>query len=505
MHYLIIIIIIGIIIFLQTKSYRSTSKKSAVFRGIFPCSYEDYILKNEYIFSKYDNPVFETILYSINNYLSKNKSVISDFHLLKDIIDRNCDAKEEEINTQIPVPLYLGLTGTMIGILVGIGYLVFSGDLEALLGASATPSSGAEGIKALMGGVALAMISSIWGIMLTTYNSSKNKEAKTELEANKNLFISWLQVELLPVLSNDISGALAKMTQNLASFNATFTGNISELRDMLDTINYAYHNMSTVLNVIDNLKIEGIATANIAVYEKLKNCTKEIGQFATYLQSVNEYIANVRALNEKLDDARERSKAIEGMGEFFRIEIQQIEQRKAYISKAVGTIDAALQDAISKLRENTELQFNELTKATVKQQQALQQKLEETVVIVSELKNLTAVKEIMSDLERATSEQNRKLDRLIDSIEKLARVKTVIGTVQTPGRLKIAVAVLGGFLGGFIALSCLVLIWLAMNLLTNRKPEVQYDSKAPQTEQYLVPDAAKGSGTVKDSTIVMKK
>ena len=60
----------------------------------------------------------------MNNYLDNNKSAVSDFHLMKDIVDRNCDAKEEEIQTQIPVPLYLGLIGTMSGILIGVGFLV---------------------------------------------------------------------------------------------------------------------------------------------------------------------------------------------------------------------------------------------------------------------------------------------------------------------------------------------------------------------------------------------
>jgi hypothetical protein len=65
-----------------------------------------------------ENPIFSTIKNSINNYVEANKGSVSDFYLIKDIVDRNCDAKEEEIQAQIPVPLYLGLVGTMAGILV---------------------------------------------------------------------------------------------------------------------------------------------------------------------------------------------------------------------------------------------------------------------------------------------------------------------------------------------------------------------------------------------------
>ena len=115
------------------------------------------------------NGVRNTIITSINNYLERNNSSTSDFHLIKDIVDRNCDAADDEIQTQLPVPLYCGLMGTMLGIIVGILYLWLSGDLDALLGVAAAAGSGAGGIKALLGGVALAMISSIVGIALTTY------------------------------------------------------------------------------------------------------------------------------------------------------------------------------------------------------------------------------------------------------------------------------------------------------------------------------------------------
>lgn len=241
MHYVIIFIIIAIIVSFQIRRYKDTIGKINTFRNIFASQRESYnygtqqqvekavsnandedlkrMLKtagfnvdrfyltkkdeikgtdfvvfnsaaakkalleraslSKGISSSHQNPVFDEIKKAINNYLSNNKGSVSDFHLMKDIVDRNCDAKEEEINTQIPVPLYLGLMGTMIGILVGIGYLVVSGELSALFDVE-DGHSGIEGVKALLGGVALAMISSILGIFLTTSGSMKAKDAKAE-------------------------------------------------------------------------------------------------------------------------------------------------------------------------------------------------------------------------------------------------------------------------------------------------------------------------------------
>jgi len=203
MHYLIILITILAIVFLQFRSFKSNREKLLTFKCIFPDIQSQFkLVKDEAnddvlrIMTHHKNDILEVILSSLNNYLDNNKSAVSDFHLMKDIVDRNCDAKEEEIQTQIPVPLYLGLIGTMSGILIGVGFLVFGGGLNELL--NSNTGSGTAGIEALLGGVALAMISSIIGILLTTVGSYINRNAKANVEKNKNTFLSWIQAELLP-------------------------------------------------------------------------------------------------------------------------------------------------------------------------------------------------------------------------------------------------------------------------------------------------------------------
>ena len=133
----------------------------------------------------------------------------------------------------------------MLGILIGIGFLVFSGGLKDLLNSGNGPGSisgglkdllnsgngtGSKGIETLLGSVALAMISSITGISLTTLGSHKTKNVKSDVEKNKNTFLSWIQAELLPKISSDISSALVRMTKNLSNFNNIFAQNTQEFR-----------------------------------------------------------------------------------------------------------------------------------------------------------------------------------------------------------------------------------------------------------------------------------
>jgi len=504
MHYLIIIVIIVLIVYFQIKIYRETKKKLLVFKNIFASKNDDYNLKKtgiiasikngkwkehkemlrswnldisnfEYsaidkegknityyhkdqvinllignvelnergIQSKHSNPIYNEIQTSINNYLSVNKSGVSDFHLMKDIVDRNNDAHEEEITTQIPIPLYLGLVGTMAGILVGIGFLVFGGGLNDLLGTE--PSNFVSflkdlfnvketknGIETLMGGVALAMISSILGILLTTFGSIRAKNAKSEVEKNKHIFLSWIQAELLPTLSNDTSATLEKMSQNLLAFNNTFSTNTNELGKALSQVNESYRLQTQLFDTVKQLAEKDISVKTMELYNVLKNSTKEIGTLAIYLNNVNDYLANVKALNEKLDTSEKRTKSIEDMATFFKAEVQQIETRKGMINKAVGTIDSVLQEALSKLKDHANDQLEELKKTTSKQFEFLQKNSEHINAIVTELKNLTAVKESILKFEQATRSQNTKLDNLANAIYTLANAKTEGTTTPIP-------------------------------------------------------------------------
>ncbi|MDR2424943.1 MAG: hypothetical protein LBD59_09510 [Prevotellaceae bacterium] len=424
LHYLIIASVVVLILIFQIVIFCSSLRKQKTFKTVFPNKDEAFTLGNRIIYVDIDpvNPVLATIWKSINSYLRNNSGAVSDYHLIKDIVDRNCDAAEDEISAQIPVPLYYGLTGTMAGILIGVGFLVEGGGLDALL-QSSNSGKGSEGIQALMGGVALAMISSIVGILLTTIGSLRFRTAKARMERNKNVFLSWIQTTLLPQLSNDVGDMLNKMVANLSRFNEVFSSNTGDLRAALDTVNESVKNQAELMTGINQLKIRQIATANIKVYDKLKNCTAEIGRFGNYIHSVNEYIASVRDLNEKLDRNENRTKAIEDMAVFFKQEKEIFEERRVAMNTAVGRMDETLQRALSQLGDHTETQLRELQKAAGKQQDALQRKLDETGVLIDELKNLTAVKTGVNSLEKATQEQNKKLDRLIVIMEKMAAQK----------------------------------------------------------------------------------
>ena len=410
------------------------------------------------------NPLGETIISAINSYLLKNRNSSADFHLIKDIVDRNTDAAEDEINTQIPVPLYCGLAGTMLGVIIGVGALCISKGLDELLKGA---DSGADGIEALIGGVAVAMISSLVGVVLTTFCSLKAKDAKKETERRKHDFLSWIQSELLPVLSSDAMSAISKMTENLADFNSTFAQNAKELKGTLSLVAQTSQDQARLFETLENLKIQKVATANIEVYDKLKNCTDEIGYIAECLKASRRYLEKVEELSTKLDDADSRVRMIEEMARFFKEERTNLDSIKAVIAQSMGTADENLHKASEELKASVSDEYKALTQHFIKerenfakvadeQQGALEKRMSELNQVISELKNLSAVKSSMEKLVDVTKSQNDRIDKLAQTISALAAIKTTGNVPLLPLVPKWA-KITAIACAGVVVLSCLLL------------------------------------------------
>jgi len=469
MHYLLIgIIIIGIVI-LQIASFLQNRKTIGQIKRIFPASENDFLFEKEeevknadlVIKSQSRNSILDVIISSINNYLVRNKGAVNDFHLMKDIVDRNCDSKEEEIYSQIPVPLYLGLAGTMLGILIGIGFLVFGGGLKDLLYSS--NGSSAKGVETLLGGVALAMICSINGIILTTFSSLLAKNAKSTLEKNKHIFLSWIQVELLPNVSNDTSGALVKLTANLTTFNKTFSKNSTNLNNALGRVNQSYAQNNELIDKIEKLKLNEITATNIDFYEKISNSSSEIQEFATYLEKSNKYLSNIEKLNERLDSYEKRTQVIETAGKFYS-------RNEKWLADNLDTANLEVKEALTRFNESTSgsidsmkdalneqiLNFHQLVLDQQKQvQEAFQEKLEETTKIVDELKNLTHIKEGIKSFKEATNRQNHIIEQLTKEIHELAKVKTSGGSIQQEVKFPVWLKTVSIAGGSLIVVACL--------------------------------------------------
>lgn len=222
----------------------------------------------------------------------------------------------------MPVPLYCGLAGTMLGVIIGLGSLLFTDSISFLMGAKAmdsvnTASGGAaQGVNDLLWGVAWAMVASICGITLTTVNSMLFKKCKLQEEEGKNDFLAWMQSKLLPELPSDTSQAMNNLVQNLNRFNNTFSSNNKELGRTLTKINESYNTSAQILESVRRLDITKMATANVKVLNELQECMPLLEDFKTYLASVKGYTDAIQRFTELFDSESERLHVLEEIRDF---------------------------------------------------------------------------------------------------------------------------------------------------------------------------------------------
>lgn len=454
LHYILVVLIILAIIVAQIYIYRNTQKKITTYKSIFPSNTLSYSIIEREI--RFDNNVddeerdieeIETITVSqlnintnnntlkeirnaLNAYLQKNKGAASDFYLMKDVVERYCDA-EEEINIQQPIPLYLGLMGTMVGIIVGIGFIAVSGGLSS--------ESLMDNITSLMTCVAIAMAASLVGICCTTMISWSSKSATSKVEADKNRFYSWLQTKLLPVLSGNAVNALYLLQQNLMSFNQTFQSNIEGLDSALSKVEDSSREQIELITLIKDIDIKRVAQANVSVLKELKECTGEITVFNKYLHSVSGYLTAVNELNGNINEHLNRTAAIENMGAFFEREISQVTAREQYINEVVAKVDDTLRktferltestkDSVTQLRNNSITEFDALLKHYSEQKEEFAKMMQEqrdefadrnaeTLELMKEIRNLADIKTVMGQLVESTKGQNAMLEQLVRSIQ----------------------------------------------------------------------------------------
>ncbi len=370
------------------------------------------------------NSIFESIKNSINKYLEKNAGSVIDFGLLKDAVDRHCDSVENDIATQTPIPLYWGLAGTMAGDILGLWDLLGSNAILTLMSSSAgeiDPNSAkaAEGINALLRGVAWAMGASIVGIIFTTFNSILFKRCKLTEENGKNSFLAWMQSELLPELPSDTSQALNNLVKNLNKFNNTFKENTSNLGNALNAVNHSYAIQANIIKAVHDMDVMKMAKANVQVLKELKECTDKLEAFNEYLDNVEGYTKAIHRFESQFGEQADRLHILEEIRDFFR-------RHKSEIAKTTADADKTLQESLEQIKESTSENVNEMQKRFVEQSEHFKKILEDekdsferfmTQMNAQFSVQMSHMPQLAKQLEEISSIPVR-LDKLIDKVEK---------------------------------------------------------------------------------------
>lgn len=379
-QYFIVTAIVLVVLIQQYRTYKANEKKIDEIKSLFPLSNNtsavQYFDDNQVytkLVNQYATGRFKDTLDDINSYLVHNKNKTYDYHILKEIVDRNSQSLEDEVDTMLTVPLYWGLIATIFGIAFGVVIFAWKDLANLLSGSDMSP----EGIKILLTDVGIAMFASLAGVFFTKQSTAHYNEARTEMAKNKNHFLTWIQTDLMSKLSDDISGALIKMAQDLNNFNQTFANNTRELKETLSAVKNNYEGQVKLLQVIDKLKINKIAKANIEVYDKLQGCTEELENLFEIFANSEAYVSKVVELNRNIGSIEERTQLFEELGNYFKKEIEFVSDRQGMMRQQISSIDSVLQEALSNLGDSLSNSIGDLTVNFQEQNQRIRLLIEE--------------------------------------------------------------------------------------------------------------------------------
>ncbi|PTS98626.1 hypothetical protein DBR11_14370 [Pedobacter sp. HMWF019] len=303
--------------------------------------------------------VFNNILNALNKYLLRNRHSVADFNLIKDIVERNTNTIEEDVNLTLSTPLYLGLMGTMLGVVIGI----FS--MSNFIGAQLQEDSISGGIAILLGSVKIAMIASCLGLLLTIYNSAIIfKGSKYRLESKKNDFYTMIQVELLPSLNQGMNATFDSLQRNLFRFNEKFDNNLDKLSTVFDKNYDSIVMQKNLVEQMDRSKVADITKFNIKVLAEMSTSLAQFDKFNMMFSNINTYLSNSYKLAERSNELLERTGNFEKIASaieenldnnthltrFLSEHFNQLEEHKSKIDEAVVGIGFNIKDTFEQLK-----------------------------------------------------------------------------------------------------------------------------------------------------------
>ena len=350
-------------------SYFKNSIKDSIEGIEFDYDQEDIqILSSVLLHSDVDIGDTQKIIRELNTYMLKNEQHMINFNIIRDIVDRNYQVLDDEINQSLPTPLYLGLAATMLGIIFGLwGMFPFD---TANIGSLIAP---------LITGVAIAMISSFLGVALTTFLTTiLYRKAKKEAEEEKNQFFSQLQSELLPELLRKGETGVEELNRNLDRFARVSSKSIGELSSIAQASSETLRLQSELMKRVDNLNVRKISKSSLEIFERLENNLENFDKFSNYWERLTQSLSSTNDLAGKLHSLIDKFKNIDSISAvinntlndynntmgFFTAHIEEIKKGGDMSKLAVTQSDIAFKEAIEQLTINTTERIQNLNESS---------------------------------------------------------------------------------------------------------------------------------------------
>lgn len=248
----------------------------------------------------------------VNEYLAKNEGT-TDFGILKDKTERKLETLYEDAVSKVSYPTYLGLMGTFFGVFIGLK--------SFNIGVAAAGVNDSI-VSELIGGIIVSMVTSLVGLTLMMIGNWLASSFQKQVDADKNKFYDFLQVELMPVLGTSMIAALHKLHKTINKFEPAFRTVIDEFKtafgECTETLRDTFGEKVQVLtNAVDSMgKNMTLINENVQKQDELlktmrqKQTLETLEKFSAAADKFDSVTTSIGKLNEVKDSIAASSESL---------------------------------------------------------------------------------------------------------------------------------------------------------------------------------------------------
>lgn len=416
----IILLILVIVLIFQRRSYLDISNKILMLENSFDDEF-NYNDETRQIDECPDNEISKNIKDNINTYLESGTE--PSWPVIESITDREINSICEAIESKLSLPLYFGLMGTVLGIIITLPSTDWNPGADTLL------------LTELMGEIAMAMIATFCGVSITSIITKKYADATEKLQGKRNNF---------------------------------FSKTIKKIISAGNSIRQSFNPSTDMAKVMADKQIEILKEFNKSM-SNFDALTQSLKQLQTYTDETKDMLKKFdSAINsvKNSDDVLTRlSGDVEHTAAKFKEDMKKaIDNSQNNIINAFNAIGKTIEEECNIKEEAKELN-NSVKEFVQKEKEALEQKrvTDSLKELPQLLKNLDGLKQ---DVKNHT-DSNKKLTESIDGLSKASN--TMVEKFPTnEGRLAYSEAMLkwlkiSAALSGTVAVLLVVLI--AVNII----------------------------------------
>lgn len=242
----------------------------------------------------------------INDYIRKTNGAV-EYSVIKDKTERRIDAMHDYATSKISFPTHLGLMGTFFGVYIGLK--CFNTGLGEGDGGITD-----QMIKELIGGIIVSMVTSLVGLVLMTISNIQASLVQKKVDAQKDDFFEFIQMDVIPTLGTNISSSLNRLRSTISKFEPSFRAVIDDFkdafRDCTDMFKGTFAENAEVLTsaVAEMGSNMTLINENIQKQDQLLNTLQQqemvvtLNKFVTAAGSFDSVTTSIR----KLEEAKER-------------------------------------------------------------------------------------------------------------------------------------------------------------------------------------------------------